>query len=85
MKTYGKKYWIKPSNPKFACYFEAIKRKGLVTDIFDKDGKFEELPVFEYKGQEYAVVGFDHYNGHMSKFTDPYAIYRIKVAKVLEA
>lgn len=83
MKTLGKKRKIE-SGKLFNAYFDAELyqveiRKGLP---FGRGWYDETVNCFEVNGKEYAVLGYDHFNGHFSGFMDRTAIFGIYIAKV---
>lgn len=37
---------------------------------------------FDYNGKTYAVLGYDHFNGHFSGFKDRSAVFAITIAEI---
>ncbi|GIV35314.1 MAG: hypothetical protein KatS3mg031_2849 [Chitinophagales bacterium] len=75
------------------AYFKAAKNDKLKeVYVYKKrpfamhwsDGYEESHMCFEWGGKLYAVVSYDHYNGHISGFTDESAIISMRVAEVVE-
>ena len=73
----------------FNAYFEACENGKLDRVIVEKGRPFgrgywvEEYTSFEWNGKTFAVLGYDHYNGHFSGFTDGAAIYGLYIAEVV--
>lgn len=73
----------------FNAYFAACENDKLDTVIVEKGRPFgygyyeEEYPSFVWNGKTFAVTGYDHFNGHMSKFTDRAAIFGLYIAEVV--
>ena len=44
----------------------------------------ESVRAFRCNGKEYAIISFDHFNGHFSGFKDPAAIFGIEIAEIVE-
>ena len=72
------------------AYFKAAKGDNLHECEIEKKGPFgltkhDEIKVytsFVCDGREYAVISYDHFNGHFSRFADESAIYGIEIATV---
>src|SRR5699024_5347657 len=60
----------------FNAYFEACENDKLYRVLVEKGLPFgrgyktKEYSAFEWNGKTFAVLGYDHYNGHFSGFTD---------------
>lgn len=42
----------------------------------------EMVNAFDYNGKTYAVLAYDHFNGHFSGFKDRSAIYALFIAEI---
>ena len=68
----------------YNAYFEACENKTIYQDYIDlKNGIRKSIDVFPFENVIYAVRGYDHFNGHLSSFTDRSAVFDIYVSKVI--
>lgn len=73
----------------FNAYFDACEndKLGMVTVRrslpFGRGYVEEEYTCFPWNGKTFVVTGYDHYNGHMSRFRDKNAIYGLYIAEVV--
>lgn len=73
----------------FNAYFAACENDKLDTVIVEKGLPFgrgfysKEYRAFEWNGKTFVVTGYDHYNGHFSRFRDRNAIYGLYIAEVV--
>jgi hypothetical protein len=65
----------KPGTPQYEAWFNQKE-----PDYVEIDGKWEKAVTVD--GKTFAVLGFDHLNGHLSGFTDRYAIFGIKMREI---
>lgn len=83
MATLKRERKVQEGSMIFDAYFEGTYQKnitvgkGWAATQTAKD-------CFKVGEKEYAVTGYDHYNGHFSGFTDRGAIFGIFVAEVVE-
>lgn len=79
----GRTRWIGQKN---LMYQAALKnRERNFFYIEDKSGALieYECETFSHNGEIWAVIGFDHYNGHFSGFTDQFAVKRIQIKPIV--
>jgi hypothetical protein len=82
--------WIKTESASkiAAAYFKAAKSDNLDSKTVTKTAPFgngdydKEVTTFMLGEKEYAVLGYNHFNGHFSSFADESAVYAIKVAEI---
>ena len=71
----------------FDAYFLAAENGEMEEVIIEMSfpfgrGKYEVLkPCFDWNGKTYAVLGYDHFNGHISGFSDRAAVFSISIAE----
>ena len=64
----------------FDAYFESAANKDFDTVYID--GENREYRCFDFEKKTFAVTGYDHYNGHLSGYTDQAAIYGLYISEV---
>jgi len=73
----------------FNAYFDACRKKTLDQILWEKQLPFGtgykdvELTTFDYKGKTYAVMSYDHFNGHFSGFSDPASVFGLTISEVI--
>lgn len=72
----------------FEAYFEACKNGKLGRVLvrrslpFGRGHEDKEYRSFQWNDKTFAVTGYDHYNGHLSNYTDRDSIYGLHIAEV---
>ena len=79
MEILGKKTKLSVNSKIAESYFEQANSNKLGFIEYDED-KFYDT--FTHGDKCYAVVGFEHYNGHMTNFRYKGSIYAVFVKKV---
>lgn len=88
MRTLTNKRKVQGGNI-FNAYFEACKNDKLGVVTVKKGLPFgrgyyeEDYSSFKWNGKTFAVIGYDHHNGHLSRFTDRTAIFGLYIAEVV--
>lgn len=74
----------------YNAYFDACENDELYTSVYTKKAPFGggwsedvEVQCFDFNEKTYAVLGYDHFNGHMSGFSDPAAIFGLYIAELV--
>lgn len=73
----------------FNAYFDACENDKLGVVTVKKGLPFgrgfveEEYTSFPWNGKTFVVTGYDHYNGHISRFTDRATIFGLYIAEVV--
>ncbi len=68
----------------FNAYFDANLYEIEVTRSrpFGAGTYQENVKVFDFNGKTYAILGYDHFNGHFSGYKDPAAVFGLRIAEV---
>jgi len=68
----------------FNAYFEAEIYPVEVTKgrPFGAGSYKEYVSAFDFNGKTYAILGYDHFNGHFSDFKDKSAVYGLLIAEI---
>lgn len=74
----------------YNAYFAACDNDTLGTVLVEKKRPFglrgstiKEYTTFPAGEKTFAVVAYDHFNGHFGHFSDPSAIFGLRVAEVV--
>jgi len=83
MKTLSNKRKVE-SGRIFNAYFEAEPYEVEITKTrpFGRGSYNEIVGAFDFNEKTYAILGYDHFNGHFSGFNDRAAVYGLLIAEI---
>jgi len=86
MYTIAQTKWVSEGSELFNAYFENELKEILVRKFAPFTGQPYDVvaKAFVFEGQTYAVMGYEHYNGHLSNFRDKTTIFKIKLSKLIK-